>query len=132
MESLLLRLYVMALLPFRCAISIRRSAVCGYSYSLQLCDSTTDISYGSVRCARGGTSYCKGAATGTTNANNCNPNDFWAGVCADSSSCYEAYLNNGTMYTQSTPYTRAFSVRCLVLYPSMWRCVDIILLTTDC
>lgn len=64
------------------------------------------------------TARCKGAATGTSNAGNCEPNVVWGGIKRSSDSYYKAFkLENGTYGSTNCdgngfcPYTRAFSVR---------------------
>lgn len=81
-------------------------------YSLQLCDynSKADYTPGSVRC-REGYQQCKGAATGTGNANNCYPADIWSDTRQGGDVYYMANLGNGNYGTNYYKDTLAFSVR---------------------
>ena len=81
-------------------------------YSLQLCDSTSSTSYGSVRCGNyaGG---CKGAATGIKWADNCYPDSIWGGTY--SSGKYWSGYNSASQnefIIQTIPRLNAVSVRC--------------------
>ena len=65
---------------------------------------------GSVRCRN--VAYCKGAARGLGEADNCYPHDVWAGTRASGALYYWAILNNGSFEPNSgISETLAFSVR---------------------
>lgn len=90
------------------------------NYRLQLCDNYGDTSYtpGSVRCRN--INYCKGAATGTGNADNCYPKDLWTGIRYGDGLYHGQAMANGEFNYKSCggkgycPSTLAFSVaRCV-------------------
>ncbi len=80
------------------------------NYRLQLCDNYGDTSYtpGSVRCRN--INYCKGAATGTGNADNCYPHVIW-GLAPSGGTTGSLHFNNGGVGLSGTyATTLAFSV----------------------
>lgn len=121
--ALMARTIIRRLLPFRCAVFGYKvcSPIFEQNCGLQLCNNYWGESSGSgsVRCSNVG--YCKGAATGSGDVDNCYPNALWSGSFASGTFYHYAGLNNG-IYTgmagcagnTGCRSTDAFSVRCAV------------------
>ncbi len=82
---------------------------------LQLCDKWESSKYGAAQCYPRYDGGCQGAAYGTNWATNCYPNELWSSdIYNGGSERYTRNLGSGTWNYDTSPYTQADSVRCVL------------------
>ena len=82
---------------------------------MQLCDKWESSKYGAAQCYPRYDGGCQGAAYGTNWATNCYPNELWSSdIYNGGSERYTRNLGSGTWNYDTSPYTQADSVRCVL------------------